>query len=285
MTTWSGATDPERVLGYLVRQRLGDPAQRIDQQGAVRLERPAAEAVPVESDGRQLRGTLPPQHLGSAALHDREDPRAIGVAPLRHLTVELLAAAPRPAHRPFHGSLLLRLRRVRIGAVVEADDDVAAELELKADHPLGRQVPLLPGLRLAEDDLVVPDDATPRILADEAPDLEPAGVAQDRSLPVHEPMDPARRLDDARAGTAEEVKGVDHHPLDPDPAQVVAAGAAHAGTRRIGQEGRHGQRATPGDAADQPSSASTKTSSVGTDASATSLTRPASATSRSSRLR
>ena len=241
------AADPQGVLGHLVRQRLGHPAQRVDQQRAVGLERPAAEPVAVEADGRQLGGALPAQRLRPAALHDREDPWPLVAAPLRQLAIELIARSLRPPHRALDGALLLGLGRFRISAVVEADRDVAAKLELEADDPLRREVPLLARRWLPEDDLVVADHAPVRILANERPDLEATRVAQDRPLPVHEPMDPAGGLDDAGARTAEEVEGIDHHALDPDPSQVLAAGAAHAGAGRIGQEGRHRQRRATGD--------------------------------------
>src|SRR5690606_26376333 len=99
----------------------------------------------------------------------------------------LLATSARPADGALDRTLLLGLGGVRIGAVVQADHDVAAELELEVDDPLGREGPLLAGLRLAEDHLVVANDAAVGVLADEAPHLEPARIAQDWLVPVHEP--------------------------------------------------------------------------------------------------
>ena len=63
--------------------------------------------------------------------------------------------------------------------------------------------------RLAEDHLVGADDAVVRVLADQRIDLEPAGVAHHRAVPVHEPMDAAAGLDRAHAGPAHQVEGVD----------------------------------------------------------------------------
>ena len=85
---------------------------------------------------------------------------------------------------------------------------------------------------------------TPRLgsCRNEAPHLEAARVAEDRTLPVHEPVDPAGRLEHPRARPAEEVERIDDHALDADGAQVVARCAAHAGARGIGQERGHGER-------------------------------------------
>ena len=192
--------DPERVLRRLGRQRLGDPAQRIGEQRAVGCQRPAAEAVAVEPDRRQLRGALAPQRLDAAALDDREDPRRLAAA-LRGRPIEFVAAAPRPADGALDRSLLLGLGVV--GAVSRPGTRPRrAQLELERDHPLGRQVPLLARRRLAEDHLVVADHAAARVLADQAPDLEAARVADDRTVPVHEPMDAAGRLHHPRAWAA-----------------------------------------------------------------------------------
>ncbi len=238
--------DAERVLGHLARQRLGHPAHRLRQERAVGGQRPAAEPVAIEADLRQRRRALPSQRLDAAALDDGEDPWRLPTT-LGHSAIELVPAASRPAHGPFDGALLLGFGGVRIGAVVEADDHVAAELELEAHDPLRGQVPLLAGRRLAEDDLVVADDAAVRVLADEAPDLEAARVADDRTIPVHEPMDASGRLHHPRPGPPQQVEGIDDDPLHADGPQVLAAHPAHAGARRIGQEARHGQRAAAGD--------------------------------------
>ena len=156
-----GPADAERVLRSLGRERLDDPAHRLGEQRAVGGERPAAEAVAIEADLGQGGRALPSQRLDPAALDDGEDPWRRPTA-LRDLLVELLAAAACPAHGPLDGALLLGLRRLRIGAVVEADDDVAAQLELEVHDPLRGQVPLLAGRRLAEDHLVVADHAAVR---------------------------------------------------------------------------------------------------------------------------
>src|SRR5918992_2829409 len=237
-----GPADPQRVLRRRGWQRLCDPAQRLGQEGAVGPERPAAEAVSVEADVGQIARAFAPQALDPATLHYREDARHIGVPSLGDLSVELLAAAARPAHRALNAALLFGLGRLSIGAVVEADHDVRSELELNADHSLGRQVPSFAGRRLTEDDLVVADHAALRILPDEAPDLESARVAEHRTGPVHEPMDTTRRLDHPRAWTAQQVKRVDDQALDTHGAQVGARDAADARASGIRQEGGHRQR-------------------------------------------
>ena len=166
---------------------------------------------------------------------------------LADLPVELLAAAARPADGALDGALLLGLGRLRIGAVVEADHDVGAELELEVDDPLGRQGPLLAGRGLAKDHLVVADHAALRVLADQAPDLEPAGVA-DRIGPsqsMNRCTPPAACMTRA-PGPAQEVERVDDQALDADGAEVVAADAAHAGARGVRHEGRHRQRPAAG---------------------------------------
>jgi hypothetical protein len=141
---------------------------------------------------------------------------------------------------------LLGLGSVRIGAIVEADHDVRAQLELEADDPLRREVPLLSGRWLAKDDLVVADDAAAGVLTNEAPHLEPARVAEHRAIPVHESMDPAGRLNHSRARPAQKVERVDDDALDANGAQVLAGGSAHAGARGVGEERGHGERPAPG---------------------------------------
>ena len=57
----------------------------------------------------------------------------------------------------------------------------------------------------------------------EAEDLEAAGVGEDRAVPVHEPVQPARVCDDVGAGAQEEVVGVGEHDLRADRAAAARA--------------------------------------------------------------
>ncbi len=116
--------EPQGVLRRLGRQGTSHPAEGIGQQRAVLGQREAAEAVAIEADRRQRRGALPPQALGSSALHHREEQRPLCLRHPRHATIELVPAALRPPHRPFDAALLLTLGILRRGAVVEADEDI-----------------------------------------------------------------------------------------------------------------------------------------------------------------
>src|SRR5690606_13427219 len=102
---------------------LGHPAHRLREQVALGGQRPAAEAIPIEADGGELLGAPAPECLDPAALDDREDARRLTAA-LRRLAVEFLPASARPADGALDGSLLLGLRRLCVGAIVEADHDV-----------------------------------------------------------------------------------------------------------------------------------------------------------------
>ena len=236
------AADSERVLRRRRGERLRHPAHRLGEQRPIGGERPAAEAVAVEADLGELGRAASTEALDAATLDDREDARHLAPT-LGDLEVELLAASLGPADGSLDGAFLLIQGRLRIGAVVEANDDVGSELELQLDHPLGGQVPLFAGRRLAKDHLVVADHAALRILADQAPDLEAPGVGQDRTIPVHEPMHASGRLHHPRARAPQQVEGIDHEAVDADRAQVLTADAAHAGARRVRHEGRNGQDA------------------------------------------
>ena len=155
------AADAERVLRGVAVGAPRRPSAALGEQRAVGRERPAAEAVAIEADLGQCVGALPPQGLDAAALHDGEDQRRVAPLRFRDLPIELVAAAPRPAHRALDRALLLRIPASSdIGAVVEADDDVAdPSWSWSCTIALRRQVPLLAGARLAKDHLVVADDA------------------------------------------------------------------------------------------------------------------------------
>ena len=58
-------------------------------------------------------------------------------------------------------------------------------------------------------------------------------------------MDPAPSLHRASPGPTEQVKGVDHDSLNADGREILARHAAHAGARRIRQEGRDRERSPP----------------------------------------
>ncbi len=59
-------------------------------------------------------------------------------------------------------------------------------------------------------------------------------------------MDATRRLHHPGTRPAQQVEGIDDERLDADLAQVLAAGATHAGPGRVRQERGHGERSAPG---------------------------------------
>ena len=117
----------------------------------------------------------------------------------------------RPAHRQPHGfggvGLARRIRR----AFIEDHGDIGAESVLDFDRALGRQ--FMPGAveMGLEDDAVIGDLAE----IGQRHDLETARIGEDRSRPVHEPVQSAEPGDDIGARAQHQMIGVGEHDLGP----------------------------------------------------------------------
>ena len=237
----------ERVLRRLGRQRLGDPAHRLGEQRAVGGQRPAAEAVAVEADLGQRRRALPPQRLDPAALDDGEDPRG------------RRRPAARPGDRARPGSVAPSARCARRE---RSCSDSGASASVQSSRQTTTSLPswswrftIRSGVRFhfspvaGSRKITSLSRMTPRFgswrmrLQTWKP---PESLMIGRSQSMNRWIPPAACTTRA-PGRLQQVEGVDDDPLDADGPQVLAAHAAHAGARRVRQEGRDGQRAAAGD--------------------------------------
>src|SRR6266480_4395558 len=80
----------------------------------------------------------------------------------------------------------------------------------------------------------------------QAPDLEPAGVGEERAVPRHEPVEAAELADELVAGPEQEVEGVAEHDLRARRTEVVRREALHGAARADGHEHRRLDRAVAG---------------------------------------
>ena len=142
------------------------------------------------------------QRREDAALHDAEQ------AVARPLAEGALAAFG-PFHRQPHRDGGRRLLDRPARAFVERHGDVGVEQLLDLDRALGRQPMLRAVDRRAEGDAVGIELAQ---LA-ERHHLEAARIGQDRTRPVHEPVQPAQRRHPLGAGPQHQVEGVAQHDL------------------------------------------------------------------------
>ena len=248
--------DAEGVQGAPGGGRLGHQLQQVGEQGAVRGERASPRSRSRRTRSPPGRRRTPGAGASEAPPWTTANSRGRGAASAsaawgperlrgrtgsREEEVELCPAALRPAHGALDRTGLLGRIVLGAGAVVEAHHHVAAELELGLDAALRGQGQLLPAAGLAEDDLVGPDGPAAGVLADQGVDLEAPGVADHRAVPAHEAVHAPRLLDQARAGAAHEVEGVDHDPLHADGAQVRRVDGAHPGPGGVREEDRQGE--------------------------------------------
>ena len=205
---------------------------RLDHREHVGLrfaDRKPADGVSVKAHGDQRPGAFDPERRLDAALHDAEQ------GPARLLAKGRLGPL-RPAQRQAHGALRLLCRARQLHAFVELHLDVGAEQALDFHRALRGQFVARPVDMRLEGRALFAD--LPQL--GEAHHLKAARVGQDRMGPVHEPVQPAERVDPLGPGRKHQVIGVGKHD--------VGAGRAHVlwphRLDRCGRSDRHeGRRA------------------------------------------
>ena len=132
----------EGESGQGIGGTLRSVGQDLVGQLAIWSERPAAKAKSIKAQGQQGLGA-PGAFLPVVATLDNAKeqgpgsrPRSLALTPDLDLPVELDAAALRPVDGPFDSHFHLLRRGVGAGAIVEADHQVGAEVELQPDAAL-----------------------------------------------------------------------------------------------------------------------------------------------------
>ncbi len=187
--------DAHQIAGLIGRQDRVDHVEHGVHVRFALADAQAADGIPVETQLGQIAGRLLAQVGVDSALDDAEEcltsARLGGLAPLG------------PGVGAGQGGDVVRVV-VRIGALVEADDDVGPQVLLDGDgffrrETMGRTVQVG-----AEGDAVGVDLAS----LGEAEDLETAGIGEDGAVPGHESVQAAQGGDQFVAGAKVEVIGI-----------------------------------------------------------------------------
>ncbi len=224
--------DAQQVPRLVLRQLLVAPAH--DRAEVLLLQRPA-DPEAVEVHGAEVAAGLAAQVLVLGAL-DHPEQGLVGLAGALVREPEVLGDAPLgPAPGPLQGLLLVAAGVLQRGELVEREHDVRADLVLDVHGDLGAEaVPVAVEVALephaflvhmgqaflAGGDGVVRPRMVHRFHVDDllepraqAHHLEPAGIGERGTAPVHERAQAAGLVQDVRARLQVQVVGVGQHGL------------------------------------------------------------------------